>query len=123
MRIRTAGAFFALILVGALWAADIDGTWRGDLSTPDGSTMELTYKFKQDGAKLTGSVALPQGDTIELSNGKIEGDKLSFLVHVDMNGGMNFVSEGTVKGDEITLSTKAEGGDQTFPPMTLKRQK
>jgi hypothetical protein len=40
-----------------------------------------------------------------------------------MNGGMVFSSEGTIKGDEITLKTKAEGSDMDFPPITVKRQK
>jgi hypothetical protein len=112
-----------LLLATAAWAADVTGTWKGEMSTPDGNSFTLTYTFKQDGAKLTGTVLSPQGDQLPLDNGKAEGDKISFSVKVDMNGGTTFSSEGTINGDEITLKTKVEGGDMDFPPMTIKRQK
>ncbi|MGB7758388.1 MAG: hypothetical protein WBL61_01085 [Bryobacteraceae bacterium] len=112
-----------LLLATAAWAADVTGTWKGDVSSPDGNTFTLTYTFKQDGAKLTGTVLGPQGDPLPIDNGKVEGDKISFSVKVDFNGGTVFSSEGTIKGDEITIKTKAEGGDMDFPPMTIKRQK
>jgi len=119
-RLRT-GILF-LLLATAAWAADVTGTWKGDVSSPDGNTFSLTYTFKQDGTKLTGTVLGPQGDPLPLDNGKVEGDKISFSVKVDMNGGMVFSSEGTIKGDEITLTTTMEGGDD-FPPVVIKRVK
>ncbi|MFY9725836.1 MAG: hypothetical protein WB579_00115 [Bryobacteraceae bacterium] len=112
-----------LLLATAAWAADVTGTWKGDLSSPDGSTFTLTYTFKQDGAKLTGTVLGPQGDPLPLDNGKVDGDKISFSVKVDFNGGTTFSSEGTINGDEIVLKTKADTGDMDMPPMTIKRQK
>jgi len=124
MMTRTLGTgILFLLLATAAWAADVTGTWKGEVSTPDGNSFTLTYNFKQDGAKLTGTVLGPQGDPLPLDNGKVEGDKISFSVKVDMNGGTVFSSEGTINGDAITLKTKAEGGDMDFPPMTLKRQK
>jgi len=112
-----------LLLATAAWAADVTGTWKGEMSTPDGNTFTLTYTFKQDGTKLTGTVLSPQGDTVPLDNGKVEGDKISFSVKVDMNGGTTFSSQGTINGDEIVLKTKMEGNDMDFPPLTIKRQK
>jgi hypothetical protein len=116
------GLLFLLLATAAL-AADVTGTWKGDVSSPDGNTFTLTYTFKQDGAKLTGTVLGPQGDPLPIDNGKVDGDKISFSVKVDFNGGTVFSSEGTIKGDEITLKTKADSGDMDFPPMTIKRQK
>ena len=90
----------------------------GDQSFP------LTYAFKQDGEKLTGTVTGPQGDPLQLNEGKITGDKLTFFVTVNMNGNAaKFVSEGLIKGEEITLTTKMDGGDFGGGPMTLKRVK
>jgi len=111
-----------LLLATAAWA-DVTGTWKGDVSTPDGNSFSLTYTFKQDGAKLTGTVLGPQGDPLPIDNGKVDGDKISFSVKVDMNGGTVFSSEGTINGDEITLKTKADSGDMDFPAFTIKRQK
>ncbi len=115
-------AGLAALLALAGWAGDISGTWTGQLTGPDGNGISLTYSFKQDGEKLTGTVAGPQGDPIQIEEGKVQGDKISFSVHVDFNGGTKFLSEGTVKGEEITLNTKAEGGDP-LGSMTLKKQK
>ncbi len=113
-----------LLLATAAWAADVTGTWKGDVSSPDGNSFTLTYTFKQEGTKLIGTVLSPHGDTLPIDNGKVDGDKISFSVKVDMNGSATtFSSEGTINGDEITLKTKAEGGDMDFPPMTIKRQK
>ena len=85
----------------------------------------LTYAFKQDGEKLTGTVTGPQGDPLPLSDGKVVGDKVSFYVQVDMGGTpAKFTSQGIIKGDEITLTTKNEGGpDCGGGPMILKRVK
>ena len=123
LRHRLGTGILFLLLATAAWATDITGTWKGDVSTPDGNTFTLTYTFKQDGAKLTGTVLGPQGDPLPLDNGKVEGEKISFSVKVDFNGGTIFSSEGTINGDEITLKTKADTGDMDMPPMTIKRQK
>ena len=112
-----------LLFAAAAWAADVTGTWKGDSQGPDGNTFTLTYTFKQDGAKLTGTALGPMGDSLPIENGKVDGDKISFSVKLDVNGGMDFSSDGTIKGDEITLKTKVEGGDMEMPPMTIKRQK
>jgi hypothetical protein len=112
----------ALLLSAAAWADDISGTWTGQVSTPDGNGFSLTYSFKQDGEKLTGTVAGPQGDPLPLEEGKVQGDKVSFSVNAPFNGGTKFTSEGTIKGEEITLNTTAAG--QAFGgPLTLKKQK
>ena len=112
------------VLAGAALAADITGTWSGTLSMGD-NQFTLTYNFKQDGDKLTGTVVGPQGDPLPLVDGKVDGDQVTFAVNVDMGGeAARFASTGTIKGDEIMLNTKVEKGPD-FPPstMTLKRAK
>lgn len=104
-------------------AADVTGNWTAEMQMPGGGdSMQIQFTFKQDGAVLTGSVVGPQGDATPISDGKVDGDKISF--NVSFNG-MTIVHEGTVNaaGDEIKLSAKSDGGD--FPPMemTLKRAK
>ena len=103
----------------AAFAADVTGTWAGNAKGPNGEDFALTFSFKQDGAKLTGTVTGPQGDPIEITDGKVDGDKLSF--NVSFNG-MTISHDGVIKGaDEITLKTKSD----QFPEseMTLKRSK
>ena len=112
---------FALIVFSAVaaFAADVTGAWTGNAKGPNGEDFALTFNFKQDGAKLTGTVTGPQGDPIEITDGKVDGDKLSF--NVSFNG-MTIIHDGVIKGDdEITLKTKSD----QFPEseMTLKRSK
>lgn len=105
---------------GLLLAGDISGTWTGTMATGN-NPIPLTYKFTQDGAKLTGTVTGPGGD-LPLADGKVDGDKISFSITVDMGGQPSkFMSTGTVKGDEIVLETKSDAF--SAPPMTLKRAK
>lgn len=119
------GAFAVLAMVltiPAARAADVTGNWTAEMTSPDGNSMQLAFTFKQDGEKLTGTVLGPQGDPIEISNGKVDGDKISFDVSVN---GMTISHEGTVNeaGDEIELTTKSDSGDFPGGKMTLKRAK
>jgi hypothetical protein len=105
------------------WAADITGAWVGSISA-GGSDFSLTYTFKQDGDKFTGTVTGPQGDPLPMINCKLEGDKISFAVKVDMGGNAaTFSSTGTIKADEIALKTTNDAGMDFGGDMTLKRQK
>jgi opacity protein-like surface antigen len=112
-----------LVLTGiAAWAADVTGVWTGTISGGDGE-YALTYTFKQDGQKLTGIVTGPT-DPIPIQEGKVEGDKISFWLQVDMGGNVvKFTTTGTIKGDEITLTTTNDAGMDLGGAMTLKRQK
>jgi hypothetical protein len=99
-------------------AADVTGTWSGEMKTPDGNSFQLTFTFKQDGDKLTGTVQGPQGDPIDISNGKVDGDKFSFDVSFN---GMTIHHDCTVDGDEVKMTTKSESGDFPGGQLTLKR--
>ena len=124
MGMRTLRLAVCLILVAvAAWSTDVSGVWTGEVALADGDTFALTCTFKQDGDKLTGSIDAGQGSTFDVVDGKVNGDKISFSVQVDLHGGTKFLTEGTVKGDEIDLNAKAEGSDQALSPIVLKRRK
>jgi hypothetical protein len=106
-------------LATAVWAADITGKWSAQMSGPDGGGMTLTFTFKQSGTKLTGTMDGPGGEPMQIQDGKVDGDKISFAVSFN---DMKIVHEGVVKGDEITLTVKMDGGPGGSPgPMVLKR--
>ena len=104
----------------AFAATDVFGTWTGKMAGPNGDGFQITFTFKVDGTKLTGTVGGPMGDPMEITEGKIDGDKLSF--NVSFNG-MTIKHEGVVTGDTIKLTTKAESGDFPGGEMTLTRNK
>jgi hypothetical protein len=117
-KLLSACAVLLLFLSPAIaMAADITGTWNGAMRGPDGNgDFQLSFTFKQDGNKFTGSVLGPQGDAIAFTDGKIDGDKITFTISFN---GMIITHEGPVNGDEIKMTSKSDqgfGGD-----MTLKR--
>jgi hypothetical protein len=103
-----------------VFAADVTGAWTGDMKSPDGNSFRISFTFKQDGAKLTGTIAGPQGDPMEIADGKVDGDKLSFSVTFN---GMTIKHEGVINGDEIKLTSKTDSGDFPGGEMTLTRTK
>lgn len=122
LRRLTCVAFSVYLTAAVAWAADVTGKWSGELNGPQGN-VTLSATFKQDGAKLTGTMDGPGGESMQIKDGKIEGDKLSF--NVDFNG-QAVKHEGTIKDDTITLQIKMDGGGPGGDgpgPITLKRVK
>lgn len=121
MKRRTCiGSALLVVLTATLmFAADVTGAWKGEVKGPNGESLQLTFNFKQDGAKLTGAVTGPGGD-LPISDGKVDGDKISFAVAVN---GVTIQHDGVVSADQIKLTTKAS--DPSFPggDLTLTRVK
>lgn len=118
-RMSIGSALLVILTATLMFAADITGAWKGEVKGPNGDAMQLTFNFKQDGAKLTGSVTGPGGD-IDISDGKVDGDKISFTVSFN---GTTIQHDGTISGDQIKLTTKTN--DPNFPSedLTLTRSK
>ena len=115
-----------LVLAGlGAWtalAADISGQWTADVPGREGQTQAYTFTFKVDGAKLTGTIATPRGES-PISDGKIEGNQLSFTQTLEFGGNqMKFLYKGTVSGNEIKMSRQREGAD-TPPREFVARKK
>ena len=67
--------------------------------------LEITFTFKVDGAKLTGTAAYPLGDDVyrlDVTDGKVEGDDVSFTIASKFRDTViKSVYKGKVAGDEI----------------------
>lgn len=110
------------VIVFTASAADVSGTWKAAIETPNGP-FETTFSFKTDGDKLTGSTSNRFMENAPISDGKIEGDQISFVVVGSFNGGEVKVNyKGKVVGDEIRLSFEVAGRDGALE-MTAKRSK
>jgi hypothetical protein len=116
-----AATFFALGS-NSVRAADVTGNWTAEMQAPGGDSVQIAFTFKQDGATLSGSVQGPQGDAVAITDGKVDGDKISFRVSFN---GITISHAGTVNaaGDEIKLSTRTDSPDFPATEMTLKRVK
>jgi len=104
-----------LLFANLALAADVNGKWTAETKGRDGQTRTQTFNFKADGSKLTGSISMGQMGDREISNGKIDGDNISFDVNVEFNGNaMTMKYTGTVSGDEIKMKRDSQRGPQEF---------
>ena len=113
-------AAMAAVAVMTAAAADVNGKWTAEMPGRNGQTREVTYTFKADGDTLTGSMSLAQGE-MQIKEGKISGDNISFKVPVEFNGNaFVLVFKGAVSGDQIKFTRAREGADGT-QEFTAKR--
>ena len=102
-------AVFLCVFVSS--ASKIDGKWKASMEGLNGK-MEMTFVFKVDGEKLTGTVSTPMGD-MEISNGKVNGNEFTFDVKM---GDHSMPHIGKLDGDVIKLKVQMpEGGPQGGP--------
>jgi hypothetical protein len=119
----------ALLAVAALTAAqplsaqDLSGTWELSVETQRG-TQTQTLVLVQEGARLAGRVTFSVGgrgggggsQTVEITDGVVEGNRFSFAVTRNARGGTISQSyAGTIEGDTMEDSMEGgRGGSQRF---------
>jgi hypothetical protein len=107
-----ASCFFVCLVI----FADLNGKFSGVLNAPDGNQYPLTYNFKVDGNKLTGTLGTPQG-VVSIDSGKVSGNNMAFSVTVE---GAVYAHKGIYydKADSIGMDVDFAG---TKTHTTLKR--
>lgn len=109
-----------VVLTVAYAASNVDGTWTGQRPGRDGNMMPVTFKFKAEGDKLTGSTSMRQNE-VPISDGKISGSDVSFTVKMEFGGNsMVMKYTGTISGNEMKLKSQREGSDRVTE-ITLKK--
>ena len=137
------GAILALGVTGVRAADKISGTWSwtqqgrggqgGQGGNANATPRKTTLTLKADGEKLTGKITQPafggrggQGGggagaaprETEISDGKVKGDEISFSVKREFNGNAIVTKySGKVDGDKITGKVEApgRGGAEPMP--------
>lgn len=129
-----------MLLGVGLLSAEVAGKYKVEIERPAGAArgpggggggrggfgaMQTTLDLKQDGSKLTGSAAMGSGErsrTVEITNGKIDGEKFSFeTVFETPRGTMTMLWEGSVEGD--TLKGKRSMKEFDRPPVSFTAKK
>jgi hypothetical protein len=110
VRFITRAFVVALLLLAApAMAADVDGKWAGTVSTPGGD-FPVSFEFKADGTKLTGTTMSPDGSAVNIKDGKIDGDKIAFGVSLDFGGmSIDIAYTGVVSPTEVKLTADVAG--------------
>jgi hypothetical protein len=104
----------ALILAPLAAFADASGTWTATFDTQVGE-QQYTFVFNVDGMTLTGtaksSVAGTENPEVELMEGKVDGDTISFVENLSYQGQTLVINyTGTMTSDdEIQFSREIAG--------------
>ena len=105
----------ALILLSTaflVFGADATGKWSGSLPGPDGQSWTTSFELKSAGSKLTGKMIGGDGQfEKEIESGKVDGDSISFTVHLDFGEGVELNYKGTVEADKISFKVQRKGDD------------
>ena len=102
-----------LVLAAASFAADATGQWKGSFEVPGGPVLNLTFSLKAAGSALTGKVAglPPKEDGIEIKDGKVDGDSISFWLTTEYQGNpIKIVYTGKVGDGQIKFVMGTEDG-------------
>ena len=106
-------AVLAVFATSAL-AADVTGTWKAKADF-NGQTRERTFVFKVEGTKLTGETTSSMMGKSTITDGKVEGDNISFTITVKFQDNeMKLNYKGKIKGDEIHFTVDNPQGGQTI---------
>ena len=116
-------ASYALTTVSQ--AADLNGTWKwSQAGRQGGDPIQITLKLKSEGEKVTGTLTRPgrDGNTtdVEIKDGKLKGDEVSFITSVE-RGGNTFTTKyhGKLSGDSIKGKIEVPGRGEGAAPREI----
>jgi hypothetical protein len=92
--------------------ATATGTWKSTFKMQDGTERTTTFKLKQDGEKLTGTVSGRNNTETEITEGSVKDGTVTFKVVRKFNDReFTTVYTGKLEGDTIKGKSKMGGGD------------
>ena len=97
------------IVGGIAFAADVSGTWTASFETQVG-TQTYTYELHAQGNVLTGKTKGNLTGENAISDGKVDGNKISFVEKATYQGmPLVFNYTGELKGDQIHFKRELMG--------------
>ena len=119
-KVWAAALVFLFSAVIAL-AGDFNGKWTAQFDTQIG-TQKYIYEFHVDGTKLTGKAINEQFGSTEITEGKIDGNNITFVEPLNFQGNdLRIVYTGKIDGDNIKFTRKV--GDFATEELTATRVK
>jgi hypothetical protein len=113
------GVLVCLVAAMVALAADASGTWTYQTEGRRGP-QSVTLTLKASGESLTGSISGGRGGAVEISDGKVNGDDISFTVVREFNGNQITTKyTGKVSGDTLNLTIEGPRGEPQT--VTAKR--
>jgi hypothetical protein len=113
-------ALFAFLMLIPALAGDITGKWTASFDTQVG-VQNYTYEFKVDGTKLTGTAKSNFGQA-EITEGAVKGDEVTFVENLKMEEQtLKITYKGKINGDEIKFTRQV--ADVATEELVAKRAK
>ncbi len=114
----------AVLVVGIVsplaWAdSAVDGDWDFTMSSPFGQ-VSAKVNISTDGDKLTGAFDLGDDRILEIQEGSVEGNMISFSITREGMMTMTYVMNASVEGDSVSGTAAAMG---TTAPWAMTRSK
>jgi hypothetical protein len=110
--------FFASAL-----ATEVTGDWRGQIVLPSGVKHDLKFHLQVAGNKITGAVTggPPTGEEQTITNGRIDGEQVSFKIDRTAPGRteIELTYTGKIAGDQIQGWVASPFGNL---PFTVSRK-
>jgi lysophospholipase L1-like esterase len=91
-------------------AVSLTGQWVLTIPGFNDEPVDLPMTLQQDGNRLTGTVARGQEGTLNISEGRVDGTRFSWVIQRERpNGGrMTYKMSGTVEGEKLKGRTETE---------------
>jgi hypothetical protein len=114
---RGLAALALVVMVAPVWAADVTGTWKGDVKLPNGQSVPFVAHLKQQKSVITGKLdGINGAPDVEVMDGKIEGDTITFWGVRKINGAdVKFNYNGKLAGESLDI--KIARADGSGPPL------
>lgn len=113
-----------LLATTSAWAADVAGKWTAHVPAVQGQAeSDITMNFKVTDGKLTGTLnnSAQPGD-VEIKDGKIAGDDVSFSLVRSIGGAdTTVVWKGKISGDEIKFTRGTQAAATAAAPAAAPR--
>ena len=121
-RIALTAAIAVLVCAALIRAADPSGRWTATFTTEVGE-QQYTFEFRVKGSTLTGTAKSNMLGESKLEEGKVDGDKISFVENANFQGmPLKITYSGTMtSADEIAFTRNV--ADIANEKLVAKRAK
>ena len=119
-------AFAVIFLAVPALAANVTGTWSGEVKLPNGQSLPFVAHLKQSGSKVTGKLdGIPKGaPDVIVMDGRVKGDMVTFSEVRPIQGkDVKFNCTGKISGDTIDFKiARADGQGAPLETLTKRLQ-
>jgi len=108
--LRLLGLIAFLAMLPSAQAADVTGTWKGAFDF-QGTSVPLTFHLTAASGAVTGTIEGMPTSPVEIHDGKVDGDAVTFWVNTDYEGTTyKIVYKGKISDGQIDFSFGTEDG-------------